>query len=227
MHTLTTIELRLSLLLAVLLAGCGGGAGDSAPGPTGTFPARVQPQTLPPFSCGPQGPATSTVMADLNYFWQSGVVACACQNDALANGCQQNAFVVGGTGYGYIFYDRLLLNSMDLSGSTLPADFLLAHEFGHNIQLALSLPSSGGKYKELQADCLGGFYVGSRISRGLARPNDVSSAFAAACRIGDPFFSNWWVQGAHGTCTERVTALQGGIDGYLAGRLPGQACPSL
>jgi predicted metalloprotease len=166
-------------------------------------------------------------MSDLNYFWQSGVTACACDVDSLASGCYRNAVVYGGPGYGYIFYDRNLLNSMDASGSTLPADFVMAHEFGHNIQIGLGLPSSGGKYKELQADCLGGYYVGFRIRRNLATQSDVVRTFSTACGLGDPTFSPWWVQGAHGTCTERAAALQAGIAGYLAGAKPGQACPSL
>jgi len=163
-------------------------------------------------------------MSDLNYFWQSNVQACACAQDALFNGCQNNAVVYPVTGY--IYYDRNLLTSLDSTGSGLPADFVMAHEFGHNIQLALGLPSSGGKFKELQADCLGGYYVGFRIKRGLATQGDVVGTFNVACAIGDPTFSPWWQQGAHGTCPERASALQLGISGYLSGALPGLACPS-
>jgi len=214
--------------LTAALVGCGGGGGDDdGSGPYRTYPAHVAPLTPPPFSCGAVGVSTTSVMDDLNYFWQSSAVACSCEFDAMASGCQGNAVVYGGQGYGYIFFDASLLDSIDAStGSSLPADMIMAHEFGHNIQLALSLPSSGGKFKELQADCLAGFYVGSRIGRGLATENSVIQTFNTACGTGDPFESPWWVPGAHGTCAERVTALRAGIDGYLSGLIPGQACPS-
>jgi predicted metalloprotease len=161
-------------------------------------------------------------MQKLNAFWQSGVIACGCDPGTLASGCAHNAFVTP-FGYGYIYYDADYLNTLDAQGSTLPADFLMAHEFGHNIQLALSL-SPPGKFRELQADCLGGFYVGFQIRTGQVQQADLMQAFNFSCAIGDPFPSNWW-DPTHGTCQERVAALSGGIDGYLAGLLPGQACP--
>ena len=212
------------VVMALSACGGAGSADDDAPD-GGSYPANVVPSSAPPLTCGATGAATQAVMADLNSFWQSRVMACSCRADAYAAGCTGNAFVLGGAGYGYIYYDANLLNLLDLNtGSSLPADMVLAHEFGHNIQLALGLPSSAPKYKELQADCLAGFYVGSRIRRGLATQAGVLGVFATACQIGDPTASPWW---GHGTCNERVAALQSGIAGFLNGLLPGAACPSL
>lgn len=126
---------------------------------------------------------------------------------------------------GYIYYDSFALDQLDqISGNSLPADMVMAHEFGHTIQIWLSL-SSVGKARELQADCLAGFYIGSRVRRRAATRQEVGTAFAAACNYGDPYLAPWYEPGAHGTCTERVGAVQQGITGQLSGYLPGQACP--
>ena len=79
---------------------------------------------------------------------------------------------------------------------------------------------------ELQADCLGGFYFGSRISLGQINQNDLIQTFNSACSFGDPAGYPWYAQGAHGSCGQRVSSVQNGIAGYLNGLLPGQACPS-
>jgi hypothetical protein len=224
------MKVARSFFLLVVMAtfvGCPGGGDDSPPPnptPQSSFPAKVAPVGPPPFQCGAPGAATVTVLQKLNAFWESGVIPCACQADAYAAGCTMNAFVTP-TGYGYIFYDRNFLDALDLSsGSKLPADFFMAHEFGHNIQLALGL-NPPGKNRELQADCLGGYYVGFQQRSGQVKSAEVVSTFQFACQIGDPFVSPWWATGAHGTCPERVSALQQGVDGYFAGLLPGQACP--
>ena len=231
---------RLSSALAVLfLTACGGGGGgnnnSSTPNtsagaappvvtPKDSFPANVQPVGLPPYVCVAPGTATQAVMQKLNAFWQSNVVACGCNFVLLANICARNGFVTP-TGYGYIYYDASFLDELDArTGSPLPADYFMAHEFGHNIQLALNLQSPG-KFHELQADCLGGYYVGFQARKGAVNPSEVLRTFQFACSIGDPFVSDWWTPGTHGSCADRVAALQRGFDGYQAAKLPGQACP--
>jgi len=160
-------------------------------------------------------------MADLNQFWQSSVVACTCQSDAPGI-CQGGAFV--GTDPGYIYFDVYALERLDqISGSRLPADMVMAHEFGHSVQGWLGV-GTVGKFRELQADCLAGFYVGSRIRRGGVSQSDISSTFATACSYGDPYLAPWYAPGTHGVCQERVAALNQGMIGNLAGALPLQAC---
>jgi hypothetical protein len=215
-------------LATFLLFACSGGGGDSNP-PTSqpqplrtSFPAEVFPVGPPPFTCEAPGVGTLAVMNKLNAFWQSGVQACACDAFALASGCAGNAFV---SAKGYIYYDRAMMNRMDVvANSTLPADAVMAHEFGHNVQLALGL-NHPGKIKELQADCLSGYYTGFQVNQGQVNQTDLMSTFNSTCGFGDPLFANWWEPGAHGTCPERVSALQQGINGYFGRLLPGQSCP--
>ena len=210
----------------IVFSGCSGDgdSGNANPsGPQSSYAVHASPLGPPPFGCNPPGAATLAVMQKLNAFWQSGVQACSCDVVTLANGCAHNGFVHP-TGVGYIFYDSAFLDILDAQGSTLPADFFMAHEFGHNIQLVLGL-NPPGKIRELQADCLGGFYVGFQARSGQVTQADVMSTFQFSCSIGDPFLSNWW-DSSHGTCSERVSALQQGFNGYFAGNLPGEACPS-
>jgi hypothetical protein len=231
-----------SIALALLGTGCGGNPDPNPPPVTtapptqppitvptqpqyqSSFPAKVFPMNAPPYACGQTGAATLSIMSELNKFWQSSSLACSCQSDFPM--CQSNA-LAGGQLYGYIYYDANFLNAMASRNGVLAANLLVAHEFGHNIQTGLNLFSSGGKYKELQADCLAGFYAGFQIRQGLLEQSAIAGAFRNACESGDPSFSPWWVQGQHGTCNERMTALDGGIRGYLAGAPPLDACPSL
>lgn len=196
---------------------------NSVTGPP-TFPANISPIGPPPYTCVAPGVATQSVMQKLNAFWQSNMKACVCDPVALSSGCRRNAFV-SASGYGYIFFDKSFLDEIDTtSGSTLPADAVMAHEVGHNIQLRFGL-NPPGKYKELQADCLAGFYVGYQVRTGQVSQTDVINTFQFACSQGDPNLSPWWQPGAHGTCGERVNAMQQGVSGYLGNALPLNACP--
>lgn len=205
------------------LVSCGGGDAGSPPENAGlSYSIGVRAMGYPQYTCGAPGATTVEVMNDLNQFWQSWVSACACQYDAPGI-CYGGAFV--GTDPGYIYYDVLAMVRLDaLTGSRLPADMVMAHEFGHSVQLWLGLASSG-KFRELQADCLAGYYLGSRVRRGLATQQDLASTFDTACSYGDPYLAPWYEPGAHGICPERVAALNQGIAGNLGGALPGQACP--
>lgn len=204
------------LLSAFLLVSCGGGSsedtGASQQGPRDSYAVNIQPNSYPPYTCLAPGISTQLVIQKLNSFWKSNVIACACDSLLLVNGCFHNGFVTS-YGYGYIYYDRAFLEYLDsYSQSTLPADFFLAHEFGHNIQLALGL-NSPGKFKELQADCLAGFYVGYQAWTGQTTQLDVLKSFQFACSIGDSTPSNWW-DSTHGVCSERASSMRRGYDGY-------------
>lgn len=222
MNDKNRLSLSISILTFLIIGGCDSPLGENR---NRTFAANIAPLAAAPYQCGPRGPSTESVMLDLNFFWQSRAIACSCLNDSLASGCANNA-VVYGNGFGYIFYDPNLLNSADASGSRLPADMIMAHEFGHNVQLALQFPHTFAISRELQADCLAGFYIGSRIQRQTVTEVDVTRAFQLACTNGDSSDTPWWAPSAHGSCQQRVNAVQTGIGGFLAGVLPGQACPS-
>lgn len=215
-------SVALTAICAALSACGGGGDSGNAQSVTGlSYPVGMHALASPAYLCGAPGSITSEVAKDLNQFWQSSVFACSCQFDAPSI-CQGGGFV--GQDPGYVYYDAQALNRLDqISGSRLPADMVMAHEFGHSVQLWLGL-ATVGKSKELQADCLAGFYVGSRIRRGLASQVDVSQAFSAACSYGDPYLAPWFAPGAHGTCQERVSAVQRGIAGNLSALTPGGSC---
>lgn len=223
-QVLTLFLLALGVAAIIGSGGGGGGDGDDGQGePRNSYPANVAPSGPSPFGCPAPGVATQAVMQKLNDFWESNVQACSCDAFLLAQGCAQNGFVTPDA-YGYIFYDAQFLNQLDqISGSALPADFFMAHEFAHNIQLRLGL-NPPGKLKELQADCLGGYYVGYQARSGQVSFPELQRTFEFSCSIGDPFVSNWW-DPTHGTCPERVAAVQAGFQGHMSGGLPGQACP--
>lgn len=210
------------LLGAVVAVACLGGCGPPATaGDVVAFNAGVQARGPPPYACGPTGSATQRVMASLDAFWNSAVTACSCLGDAPAI-CSGGGFVSGDPGY--VYYDPQALNLLDqYTGSVLPADMVMAHEFGHTIQLWYALPVSGA-LRELQADCFAGFYVGSRIAAGTATSADVASTFQTACSYGDPYLKAWFEPGAHGSCVDRVSSIQRGIAGYLGGAPPFAAC---
>jgi predicted metalloprotease len=213
-----------TLSLAIILSACGGGGDGNALQVTAglSYPVGVRTQWPSQYLCGAPGPATTQVMQDLNGFWQSSVYACACQYDAPSI-CFGGGFV--GSDPGYIYYDAQALTRLDsITGSRLPADMVMAHEFGHTVQLWIGMQTAG-KFRELQADCLAGFYIGSRVRRGLATQADVARTFNAACSYGDPYLAPWYEPGAHGVCQERVYAINQGISENLLGASPGQACP--
>lgn len=206
---------------AVLVSACSGSDDESSPGSGSSQAMGIRPLYAPQYLCGMPGSITNEVMSDLNRFWQSSVQACSCQPDAPGI-CYGGAFV--GIDPGYIYYDAQAMTRLDqITGSRLPADMVMAHEFGHSIQLWTSLRPAG-KFLELQADCLAGFYVGSRIRRGLATQADVSSSFATACSYGDPYLAPWYEPGSHGVCQERVAMLNQGITGSLSGATYRQVC---
>ncbi|MGF1860596.1 hypothetical protein [Photobacterium profundum] len=217
----------ISFFLLIIMLGC-----DSS-GNEGTiisdekcqsFKLNISPLTLATtFACGSIGEDTIKIMSDLNSFWGSSVKACSCLLDAMSGGCLNNAFVLN-SDIGYIYFDAGFQNEMDLVvGNKSASDWLMGHEFGHNIQINMSLITFG-KQKELQADCLSGYFFGYRECQGEIKENDIVAAMQGACSAGDSFISGWW-DNTHGTCQERVSATMQGLDGYRLGFLPSEACP--
>lgn len=233
-------SLLVVMFLWAVVPGCGGGGdspppqgGDTKSVPTVSFPMKIEPVDPPRLQCGDPSVRTQAVIQKLNSFWGSKVRACACGNDVGAQ-CQANAFVrpptfgSKGFGYGYIYYDADWLQALDtLTKSDLPSDSVLAHEFGHNIEIERAdnpffLNSKTG---ELTADCLAGFYVGYQEQSDQVEKGEVTNTFDLACSYGDQTSSFWFERGAHGTCGERKGALEQGINGFLSGLRPEQACP--
>ena len=63
---------------------------------------------------------------------------------------------------------------------------VLAHEWGHHVQLLTNAPDPGGSAFELQADCLAGVYTQNAEEQGLLEPGDISEAVTISLDSGDP-----------------------------------------
>jgi predicted metalloprotease len=183
-------------------------------------PTRIAPTAAPEFSCGPLDAFHTTLMADVNQFWGANVQACACGPD-FPSGCE-GAFSLMTKGQIYIGVD--FVNGLGLSGSAMPAQYVYAHEFGHEIEGHFNALAPTTQQKELTADCLAGYYLGSLVCRGLATAFDIRTTLATACIIADGTGDPIEDRDTHGTCEQRATSVAVGIDAYLAGLPPLAAC---
>jgi len=162
-------------------------------------------------------------MGDINTFWQSNAIACSCSFDAPPT-CVHNAFATQ-NGPGYIYYDPSLLNTFAAqSGSLLPPAYVLAHEFGHDIQFEYGLSSPVSILNELGADCYSGYFIGNLICQNRTNQNDIQQTIMQTCSGGDAVGTPWWNPSAHGSCQQRVTAVLRGIAANQAGIPPNTVC---
>lgn len=219
------------LLLCALLVGCTTEA-ESELAPTGpveqgkgdsfcpAVPARIAPTRLPQYSCGRLDSVNTAMAADVNRFWGSQVVACACGPD-FPEGCE-GAYSLFDQGYIYIGVD--FVNGLAASGSLMPAQYVFAHEFGHEIQGHFVGLAPTTQQRELQADCLAGYYLGSLVCRGSVNRNDVITTLATACIIADGTGNPITDLATHGTCDQRAQSVARGMQAYLNSELPLTAC---
>jgi predicted metalloprotease len=93
---------------------------------------------------------------------------------------------------------------------------VMAHEWGHHLQMLLGVAPAEGNTFELHADCLAGAYTSDAGQRGLLDPGDITEAVAMAATAGDPLGLPWDTSGAHGVNDDRITAFMrgclGGVD---------------
>jgi hypothetical protein len=191
------------------------------PGPTcSTLRGGSAPSGLPAVACGSPGPTTTSILQDVNTFWQSRMSPCACDQ----SGCLFNAWVLPQTP-GYIYYRRDFLEwiSQAAGGSTIGAAWMLSHEAGHNLQLAWGLRYSSPKAQELGADCLSGYFLAWLQCNGRSNMSDMLATTYSICAASDSRPSSWF-DAAHGTCPERQAAVQRGALGYQNGAPPTLNC---
>lgn len=198
---------------------------DCASGACASFNIGARPLAPPPFACNlPPGPITVQTVGQLEALWHSDIVACPCEADAFANGCQMNAFVTG-NGPGYIFYDAGFLATLSgMAMNDIAGQWMLSHEAGHVMQIALGLRTQFQIQTELSADCFSGYYLGSRVCDGSATESDVMVAVQTACGVGDPMGLPWFDPRAHGDCQARASAVQAGLQAYRMRVAPQVAC---
>jgi uncharacterized protein len=101
---------------------------------------------------------------------------------------------------------------------------VLAHEWGHHVQLLLDDTSGPNKDRELQADCLIGAFMANVEERGLLDYGAFLEALLLAIDIGDETFLPEDHPGAHGSPEERVKAV---TKGYWGGPIDGCGLPLL
>jgi hypothetical protein len=93
--------------------------------------------------------------------------------------------------------------------------YVLAHEYGHNIQHELGLftlrPGTTVEPFELQADCFAGAWGNSVYQRGELEPGDIQEAINTALAVGDFDIGN---AQHHGTPTQRRAAW---LNGFRSG----------
>ncbi len=84
------------------------------------------------------------------------------------------------------------------------AAFIIAHEYGHNIQAELYGPKVN-RYRELQADCFAGAWAGYMFRKGKVSNRDVKEVYRWMNGIGgnDPV--------GHGTSRQRKNAFYKGM----------------
>jgi hypothetical protein len=221
-----------ALALATAGAGCAGEDTDGllAPseGPTdpGTadavcpsVPVSVVRDQVPPQICVSPEAIPTFIMREVNGFWGSQVEVCRCGPDA-AEDCQMNA--LSSYENGWIFYDPLLLAQLFAGGSQMPIYWMLGHEMGHEIQGHVTGVPSSAADREREADCLAGYFLGNVVCQGRVTESELIDALGAACDAGGG--QGWFDPGAHGSCADRLEAVEVGIAGYLAGDSAATAC---
>lgn len=219
---------RFACLLLLVTACADAGAPDLEPsGDIGKgdgfcpiVPTQIAPATLPEFSCGALQPVNAQLMADVNAFWGASIVGCSCGPD-FPSGCE-GAFSLFTKGYVYIGEE--FVNELAESGSLMPAQYVYAHEVGHEIEGHFNAFASTTQQRELTADCLAGYYMGSLVCRGLVTERDITVTLATACVIADGTGDPIADRETHGTCQQRATSVAHGMRAYLSGDAPLAAC---
>lgn len=91
---------------------------------------------------------------------------------------------------------------------------VLAHEYGHHVQLVLGIEHEQSIDRELQADCFAGAYARRALQQGFLQEGDVTEAVLMNILGGDPVEMDEMTQGAHGSSDYRVTAF---MESYFNG----------
>jgi hypothetical protein len=174
-------------------------------------------------------PATSTdlddLVADIRGAWTSAVpgtatrvvvvpsgkrVATACADDSTTYAVSDDAFYCDLDDTVVIGADVLAEVQRDYGAGGVA--YLLAHEYGHNLQIETGVIDDAPTAKplELHADCLAGAYVANAVRRGEIATSALDQARAAAYSVGDDAVND---PDHHGTSQERQAAVNLGISG--------------
>lgn len=170
---------------------------------------------------------TETVLGDIDAFWAGEFAANG--NDYYAAGIVPVSEVTYSSCGNFGPYDNpaafcpaedAVYYSIPLSQEihTTIGDFawitVLAHEWGHHVQLILGLQHENSIDRELQADCFAGAYALRALQQGYLQEGDVTEAVLINIMSGDPIEMDEMVSGAHGSSDYRVTSF---MEGYFGG----------
>lgn len=194
----------------------GGGKGD---GVCGTVTANMAATVQPTYQCGAPDAYNRALLDDVNRFWQSEIGVCGCGPD-YPGGC--DAATADSTGWVYANFE--FIEGLRASGSDLPAAYVYAHEVGHMIQSFYGVLPRITQQKELGADCLAGYYLGSLLCEGRASRTDLEVTLRTACVIADGTGDPVADLDTHGTCEQRVSAVVRGVSAFQSGQPPIAAC---
>jgi predicted metalloprotease len=105
-------------------------------------------------------------------------------------------------------------------GGDFAASFVLAHEFGHAMQVRLPDQEQTGVLRELQADCFAGAWAAWTADQDLLAAGDLDEATLAVFSGRDVPGTAWTDPQAHGSGFERTRAFGDGFEGGADGCYP-------
>lgn len=100
-----------------------------------------------------------------------------------------------------------------VGGGDFAASFVLAHEFGHAMQVRLPQQETTGVLRELQADCFAGAWARWTSQNNLLEAGDLDEATLAVFAARDVPGTAWTDPRAHGSGFERTRAFGDGFEG--------------
>jgi hypothetical protein len=170
---------------------------------------------------------TETVLTDIDAFWAAEFAANG--NDYYAAGMipvtEEMASSCGNFGpydnpaafcpqEDAVYYSVPLGQDIQTSVGDFAWITVLAHEYGHHVQVVLGIEHENSIDRELQADCFAGSYARRALQQGYLQEGDVSEAVLMNILGGDPVEMDEMTEGAHGSSDYRVTAF---MEGYFNG----------
>jgi predicted metalloprotease len=99
-----------------------------------------------------------------------------------------------------------------VQGGDFAASFVLAHEFGHAMQVRLPRQEEAGVLRELQADCFAGAWARWVAEQQLLEAGDLDEATMAVFTARDVPGTPWTDPQAHGSGFQRTRAFGDGVE---------------
>ncbi|MBA2598023.1 MAG: neutral zinc metallopeptidase [Chloroflexia bacterium] len=170
---------------------------------------------------------TNAVLGDIDAFWAGEMAALGYDyyaagmvpvSDVVYSSCGQ--FGPYDNPAAYCPLDDAVYYSVPLGQDiqTTIGDYawitVLAHEWGHHVQVVLGIAPELTIDRELQADCFSGAYAQHALQQGFLQEGDVTEGVMMTILGGDPIEMEEMVEGAHGSSDYRVTAF---MEGYFNG----------